>query len=290
MSSYSSSKKDKPSAGITSPDWLEETESVANLYDRLLETEVQKVAQDNLTIHKRLHFSREEQEKGIIDSNDWIRANIEIPATAHLLDAGCGVGGSLFALLNESRTGLGITLSRKQVVVAQQEADRRGVSERCRFRQQSYDAPLGERFDFILSIESLAHSQQLTASVANLARHLRPEGYIFLLEDMASSNLDDHKLALILRQSWCLQTLYTRQHYRDVLADAGLHIVKTVDMTPNVQFKPWPTSFIQLVWRLINKLPASWRGTKDVFVGGWALENLYRNGFMKYQAFLAKKA
>lgn len=270
--------------------WLEETEPVANLYDRLLEAEVKKVAQDNLTIHKRLHFSQEEQEKGIIDSNDWIRANIEILDTAHLLDAGCGVGGSLFALLNETRTGLGITLSQKQVLVAQEEATRRGLSERCRFRQQSYDVPLGETFDFILSIESLAHSQELTASVANLARHLRPEGHIFLLEDMASLNLGEHKLAGILQQSWCLHTLYTRLQYRNALANAGLHIVKAVDLTPYVQSNPWPAGFIQLVWRLINKMPASWRGTKDVFVGGWALENLYRNGFMKYQAILAQKA
>jgi hypothetical protein len=66
--------------------------------------------------------------------------------------------------------------------------------------------------------------------------------------------------------------------------------MREVDLTPYVQVKPWPEWLVQFSWRLTQKMPPSWWDTKDVFVGGWALESLYRTRLVKYQVLLVSKA
>lgn len=289
MSSSSSSEKSELAAEPALENGSGTTTAVAALYDRLLAAETGKLSDNNWTIHKRLRFPPAVQIEGVHDSNDWIRRNIDLAPEAHLLDAGCGVGGTLFALLAAQRTGVGITLSRQQVAVAQQEAVRRGVTDRCHFRQQSYDDPLDDTFDFILSLESLAHSRDLTASIDNLSRHLKPGGQFLVLEDMAVGDLSDQGLAQVVQQSWCLQHTYSELHYRTALEGAGLQLSRAVDFTPYVPVKPWPAWLIKFSWQLTQRLPPSRRGSQDIFVGGWALEALYRRRLMKYQLLLAQK-
>ena len=121
-------------------------EKIAALYDRLLSSESNRVAAANFAVHKRLNFPAAWQAQGIADSNDWLAAHLELPDKAHILDAGCGVAGTLLALLGEKRTGLGLTLSQKQQRFAQAELDRRGLAGRCQILLQSYDQPPKEQF------------------------------------------------------------------------------------------------------------------------------------------------
>lgn len=229
------------------------------------------------------------QAKGILDSNDWLKANLSLPDNAHILDAGCGVGGTLFALLGEGNTAVGITLSQTQVAVAQRIAKQLNVASRCRFYQQSYDAPLTEKFDIIISIEALTHSQHLATSLQNLMNHLKPNGQLVIFEDMAGNNLSTHPLSKIWQQSWCLETVHTQHDYLQAIDQYGLKIIKTADFTPYIQTFNWPSWFIKYAWQLVNKLPASLQGSKDIFVGGWALEKLYRQKLITYQMIIAKK-
>lgn len=272
---------------------MNQPDPVGRLYDRLLGSETDKIAADNLTIHKRLHFPSTLRDQGIFDSNDWLRANIELPPAGHILDAGCGVGGTLFALLGERHAGLGITLSPRQVAVARQEAVRRGVDNRCHFQQQNYDEPLEQRFDLAVSIEALIHSPNLAATLQNLSTHLHRGGQLALLEDMTSekwaTSPTNSRLAQIWQQSWCLHIAYTESAYRQGLEQAGLQVVKTADFTPYVHTNPWPFWLIRFAWRGSRWLPQQWRGAKDLFVGGWALEALYRRGLLKYQVIIAEK-
>ena len=272
---------------------MSQSNPIGQLYDRLLGSESDTIEAKNLTIHKRLRFPPSLRTQGIDDSNDWLRANVKLPQTAHILDAGCGVGGTLFSLLGNTHHGVGITLSAKQVAVAQNEALRRGIGNRCQFRQQSYDAPLSQSFDLIVSLESLIHSSNLAASLQNLSSHLRPQGQFVLIEDMSMENLasnpSNDQLARIWRQSWCLHVVYTEDAYRNGLARAGLRVIKTTDFTPYVHTYPWPAWLIQVAWHSSRWLPQQQRGAKDIFVGGWALEALYRRGLLKYKAIIAEK-
>src|SRR5439155_1164148 len=75
---------------------------------------------------------------------------------AHVLDAGCGFGGTVFHW--RARVGgryEGLTLSRVQLDVARREARRRGVDDVCSFHLRSYDEHLAPEFDVVVAIESL---------------------------------------------------------------------------------------------------------------------------------------
>ena len=109
MNSSSSYKK---GSQVNNSD-LNHRAKVGSLYDRLLLAEGHRLADKNLTIHKRLHFPQEPKFEGILDINDWLKTNISFVDHAHILDAGCGVGGTLFSLIEKDRTGVGVTLSQR---------------------------------------------------------------------------------------------------------------------------------------------------------------------------------
>lgn len=253
---------------------------VGELYDRLLDSEADKLAADNLTIHKQLRFPNEQ----FPDTNDWILKQLDLPANAHILDAGCGVGGTLFALLQDKRTGVGITLSQNQVEVAQKQAARLGLDDRCTFIQQSYDDPLNDQFDFIVTIEALIHSPDLGQTIQNLARHLKPTGRLLIIEDIANDLLTNSPITEIWQQSWSIQTIYSQQDYLEAFQTARLTIIENHDFTPFVPAKRWPSWLIRLAWKLVQQMPSAKNRARAIFIGGWALESLYRSRSVSYKA------
>ena len=294
MNLSSSSKKGDQHPPLNKPSAANHEEAVGKLYDRLLNGEREKLATKNLTIHKRLHFPQSDQANGIVDSNDWLKSNLQLAPNAHILDAGCGVGGTLFSLLGENRTGVGISLSGTQVRAAQKIAEQRSQTTRCHFLQQSYDEPLQDSFDLIISIEALTHSHSLATSIKNLAAHLNPDGQFIIIEDMAVKDISNQPLANIWQQSWCLNSIYTRQDYANALEASRLSLIREVDFTPYIHTKPWPNWLIQLGWwlwgkrPLTSKRPLNNQSSKDIFIGGWALEKLYRLNLINYRVFIAK--
>ena len=258
--------------------------AVGQLYDRLLGSETGRVVAANFAVHKRLRFPAG---WGLADSNDWLARHLELPAEAHILDAGCGVGGTLFALLGADRTGVGLTLSERQLGLAQAEASRRGLADRCQFRLQSYDEPIAGQFDLIICLEALVHSLDPDATIAHLARHLRRDGQLVLLEDMALTDLHANRAAQILSQSWHIPRLTMRAEIQQALTAAGLQLAEAHDFTPYVRARPWPGWLIRTLWRLLGRHQISSAG---IFVAGLAQENLYRHQLLSYRLLRATVA
>ena len=71
--------------------------------------------------------------------NEVLAAIAGIKAGEHILDAGCGVGGSsIFLAKNFDCKVLGISLSAKQVATAIQIAHREGLQEKVTFQVKDY--------------------------------------------------------------------------------------------------------------------------------------------------------
>ena len=257
--------------------------SIATLYDTLLGSEPGKVATAGYAVHKRLRFPSEWHAQGILDSNDWLRQNLKLGSADRILDAGCGVGGTLFALLGEERSGVGLTLSGQQIALARAEADRRGLGDRLRFLQQSYDEPAGDQFDLIISVEALVHSQHLGETLRGLRNQLAPGGQLVILEDMATQDLRDQPQARMLRQSWHLPSLPQHQTYRTCFDELGLKIVEEIDFTDYVHRRSWPGWLVSSAWRLVSK-----RSSTAIYVGGLAQELLYQKGLLTYRLIRAR--
>jgi SAM-dependent methyltransferase len=128
--------------------------------------------------------------------DDYLPGNKE----RYILDAGCGVGGTMFSLLPSLDTKQkafryrGISLSGAEVHFAQGLADYHGLDSRKSnnktsnsivFEQGNYDSKLPPRvYDAVVAIESLSSSPDLEKSLANFIQSLKNEGILLIVDDV----------------------------------------------------------------------------------------------------------
>jgi len=220
-----------------------------------------------------------------------------LPARADFLglDAGCGYGATGFRLLEQTGGRWdGITLSAAQVAVARERAAERGLSGRLHFALRSYDAPLAERYDAIVAIESIAHSPDPVATVANLARHLRPGGVLIVVDDMPRPDLApaEAEMLLAFKRLWHCPVLPGAAEWRGMLAAQGLALRHEADLLPLT--RPREEAMLDTAWaELESSLPArkaeGFGAVAEGEMGGVLLERLMRWGAMRYVMMVAER-
>ncbi len=208
-----------------------------------------------------------------------------------LLDAGCGLGGTSLYLARR-RTALcdGIALSAHQVHAASENARKAGLGERCRFKVASFDDALPAlHYDAIVAIESLAHAPDLAASLANLAKSLAPGGRLVVVDDVADPAADPGDTALF-KAGWQVPSFVSREAWRAAFAQAGLRVVRDVDLTARVvQRRAWQRAALTLLNTAACAVAphAALRAVLASHRGGLALERLYARGQSAYRLFVA---
>jgi len=215
-----------------------------------------------------------------------------------ILDFGCGVGGTLFHLAERfpgARLG-GITVSPRQVEIAGRLAAELGLGQRCSFALGDFHvADLGLRADAIVSVESFAHSGDVSAFLANAARHLRPGGSLIVADDFLASepeSLDARQRRRVeqLRQGWCVPGVCSAERLTGTAARHGLDADKVVDLTPLT--RPGSRARDRLVGAL-SPLLATLRLAGIPFwgnmIGGNALQVGLREGFIRYLLVVLRK-
>lgn len=215
-----------------------------------------------------------------------------LPTNPRVLDAGCGLGGTIF-FWHGRHGGYydGLTLSAEQHRRATLEAARRGVAHTCRFHIRSYQAPVAGPFDAVIAVESLAHSPDPAATIANLAAALTPGGLMLIVDDMPDAG-PDGVLLREFKRCWRCPVLADATGYRAAVAGAGLEMVRETDWTHRLRPRPLPWLRVLIaVFGLACRLSPS-RGLRDGFeamLGGFFLEALYRTGGMRYRFIVARK-
>lgn len=220
---------------------------------------------------------------------------VALPENPRVLDAGCGYGATAFDLQPQTGgTWLGITLSPIQVQRATAEAARRGLSQHLRFAVQSYDDPLPGPFDLVIAIESLIHSTDPAASIANLARHLAPGGHLAIVDDMPEPSLapqDEADLALFKRM-WRCPVAPPAPTWRAAIAAAGLSPSCERDLTEMILLGN-PDELRAI--RARQQRRAFWLGLigqglrEQADIGGRTLELLHLRRAVRYRLMVARK-
>lgn len=249
-----------------------------------------------LELRKRLLPPRGEGQgpgDGAAGLDRWLFAQLGARPSARVLDLGCGFGASTqrWAALGGG-SAVGITASAFQVAKATAAADRAGLGGRVRFVRQDFTAPLGERFDVVLAIESLGHSPDLPAALGNVRRALRPGGTFVWVEDLLRMPRVDDPDVQRLATAWCSPPLRTVEAARAALHAAGLPVRTETDLTPQVPFGSLP----QLAARArrlggvrrVCPVP-SLRRLLDAFLGGIALERLYARELACYRVWMSER-
>ena len=209
-----------------------------------------------------------------------------------VLDAGCGLGGTIF-MWREREGGSydGLTLSPEQCRRAGAEAARRGESAACRFHLRSYHDPIAARYDAVIAIESLAHSSDPAAAVANLAAPLSSGGLLLIVDDMPEAGAKTNLLAGF-KKGWRCPVLLDAAGYHAAIGAAGLALVREEDLTPRLRPRPLAWLRVLIAAFGLARALAPTCGARDVLgalLGGFYLEALYRTDGMRYRLMVAKK-
>ena len=159
----------------------------------------------------------------------------------HVLDAGCGVGGTSCWLAEHRNARVtGITVVPEQVQRARAIAAERGLAHRATFELADYsNLPYpNECFDVVWAQESLCHSANKAATYRELFRVLRPGGRLVIAEYMRTTRALRRLDALVVRgwlAGWAMPDLDTIDEHRASARAAGFDTVHVRDDTRFVE-------------------------------------------------------
>lgn len=215
-----------------------------------------------------------------------------LPKSPTVLDAGCGLGGTIFHWHKQLGGAYdGLTLSPEQRRRAELEAERRTISDRCRFQVRSYHDPLAGPYDAAVAIESLAHSADPAGAIANIAGALRPGGLLLIVDDMPDEDTQPSVLAAF-KSNWRCPVLLDHDGFRTAFACADLSVVREIDLTQRL--RPRPLAWLKILIALFSigrhlAPTTAMRGVIEAFIGGFQLEALYRLRAMRYRLIVARR-
>ncbi len=220
---------------------------------------------------------------------------LELPPYPRVLDAGCGYGATALDLIPViGGEWLGVTLSAVQAQRGQAEAERRGLGNQLGFALQSYDDPLPGGFDLAIGIESLIHSADPTRSIGNLARALRPGGWLVMVDDMPEPDLPAATAAelALFKRMWRCPVAPTRDGWVAAMQAGGLALQREVDLTPLTLPRPAAALVAPLARQRRRAWWLGWLGLgvrEEADIGGMTLEGLLREGAVRYRLLVARK-
>lgn len=257
--------------------------------------------QGTFTVHRRLRDGSGSQSGDVLHTRLHAaldRAGVVLGAESRTLDAGCGLGGTIFSL--HARAGGhfdGLTLSHDQAARARREAARRGCAGACRFHVRDFDGPLDDivpsPVDLVVAIESLAHAPDPAATLARLAGRLGPDGAVAIVDDVPDQALPDDDTDLAgFRRGWHVPAVLRRTAFDAALASAGLVAVVDDDLTPLVPARPRAArAGLFALARLAGPMMAPTRAAvlHDALMGGLYLERLYARGVIRYRLVVARR-
>lgn len=130
---------------------------------------------------------------GGIRGTQALLEKLDIPADFHVLDAGCGLGGTCRVMAKTCGCEVtGIDLSSGYIAAARILTQRAGLSGRVRFLTGSILAlpETAGPFDLILCQHILMNISDKQTAIQQFVRHLKPGGKVILHEIVAGSHPD----------------------------------------------------------------------------------------------------
>ncbi len=219
--------------------------------------------------------------------------------TLHVMDLGCGVGGSIFYLatrLDDTLHATGVTISPLQARLAREQAARLGLQDRCAFVEADFlQLPELPPADVVFSIEAFVHAPQPARYFDQVAGVLRPGGRLILCDDFLSergaSNArspDERMWLRAFQAGWHAPGLSSVTQVAQMAARHGFSRVGERDLTPALRLLNWDSRLIHALIRLGRAiwLPwAYWRST----VGSLALQQCLRAGLVTYRFLIFER-
>lgn len=182
--------------------------------------------------------------QAIENQYQFVRATLHVSDDDHVLDLGCGTGGSAIRLAQLTGCQVtGLTLSEKQIVQANRMAATAGVAHLVTFRRIDFEQPLPfqeKSFSKAYSVEALCYATDKAAALKEVFRVIQPGGEILILDGFLRRPITDADLIrsyTLCLTGWRVPSLSTQEQFQDYLESAGFSAIqwhnKSTDVLPS---------------------------------------------------------
>ena len=150
-----------------------------------------------------------------------------------VLDVGTGTGRYALKLARQSVNVTAIDQSPQMLAIAQQAAQRKGLSLDFRLHSLEHDLPFeAQQFDLLICALMLSHVPNLAHALQEFARVLQDGGYLLITDFHPVHTIYGWKTAFRRAEvTYQLPTLgYTRDDYLEAITASGLTLLEVIDI------------------------------------------------------------
>ena len=239
--------------------------------------------------------------------NSMIVDSVRSSGAQHLLDIGCGVGGSMLYIGGKFSGRLsGVTISPRQAETGRGLLNSADCSERCSiiagdFTDPQLLAQLPVPFDTAYAIESFLHMPSAELFFKQAASVLKSGGDLFICDDVLTSDLSEHlspeagplpgiraRLLRRFKRGWQVGSLYTPADLVALAESWGFRLKNRTDLTDYLELNRPRDLLIRWIVMLIGWVP--WRSPfMQNLLGGDALQKLLLRGDLRYMLLHLQK-
>lgn len=180
--------------------------------------------------------------EALINLNEELAQHIQLNDSDYVLDAGCGVGGTLiYFAQNYGCKGIGITLTPHQAEKANENAKQYRVDHLIRFMVMDYTNTTFKdcSFSVITGIESICYAEPKMAFLKEAKRLLKQGGRLALAENLQGKdklNSKEHKSLYTNAFNGCkVNSLDTEKQYIENLTKLQFRTVQCIDETKRIR-------------------------------------------------------
>lgn len=175
----------------------------------------------------------------LINTNKVVMEMVNISDGESILDAGCGVGGSVFYIAKHKKVKVwGITLSEKQHAYAVRKCSELGFDDVVNFKIEDYSQTSfsNNSFDVIWAIESITSANNKEQFAKEAFRLLKPGGRLIIADYFRtkSEQEDPKELLEKWRKLWTMAPFLTLAKYKTIFQNSGFSISKELDVTKQI--------------------------------------------------------
>jgi tocopherol O-methyltransferase len=197
--------------------------------------------EDSHGLHAGYHDGRDQSHAEAIENmNRELADRAGIGGDDHVLDCGCGVGGSSVWLATErGATVTGVDIVPLQLREARKLAAEAGVADRATFTRGDFtDLPLAaDSADVVWGIEAICHAEDKTEFIEEAARVLRPGGRLIVADGFRAVDAmtpGERESMTQWLDGWAVPNLATLDGFGTALSGSGFDAVETDDETEQV--------------------------------------------------------
>jgi cyclopropane fatty-acyl-phospholipid synthase-like methyltransferase len=256
---------------------------------------------DNLALHYGYWDNNQKYDhhQALLNTNRELYKAAGIQSTDHVLDAGCGLGGSSLWMAGEHNNKVtGITLSDKQADYANKKAKNRQLDDLANFEVADFcKTPYeDESFDVVWALESSCYALNKGDFIKEAYRVLKKGGRLALCDAFMlrrEFNEKEWKTVMEFLNGWMVPNLSDREEFTQLLNEAGFESSQIIDISQQVL--PSSVHMYKTAKRLapVQKI-SQWLGLRkqtqsDNYQVGFAQYDFFHNRLAEYCIFTATK-